>query len=143
MQGYTPMPVFRLVPAVYSFAGQRCTAPRRLIVAQSQADVFTQAFIGAAQSLKIGLPSDPETQSGPMISRGAQARMTQLVRESVQGGGQVLCGGRIPPDHDAGCWFEPTLLSELDLRARAVQEESFGPLAILMIYHHFEEALRL
>ncbi|HEY9840730.1 MAG TPA: aldehyde dehydrogenase family protein [Candidatus Obscuribacterales bacterium] len=130
-----------LATAVYSFAGQRCTAPRRLILAREVATEFTEAFCAAAASLRTGPPADASVQLGPLISPSRQAFMAEWVAESLAAGGQLLLGGRVSPG--PGCWFEATVIGGLGSDARAVREESFGPLALLLTANDFKQALAL
>lgn len=130
-----------LAPAVYSFNSQRCTAPRRLIIHQRCAEDFIAAFVEASQTLCLGQPRDPETALGPLISRSQQTRMAQIVAESQSHEGKLLQGGHVPKGFEAGCWYAPTLLEEQDPGARSVQEESFGPVAVLLRVPDFTTAL--
>jgi acyl-CoA reductase-like NAD-dependent aldehyde dehydrogenase len=66
-----------------------------------------------------------------------------MVESAVGDGGRILCGGRIPQGYEQGCWYEPTLIADVSHQAYAVQEESFGPLAILMEAQDMVEATSL
>ena len=131
-----------LAEAAYAFAGQRCTAIRRLIVERSVVTRFTDAFLAVVSSLRLGDPLDPTTRIGPLISRQQQARMAAIVEEAVAQGGEVLLGGRIPPAFTQGCWFEPTVLSGMVLHAAVVQEESFGPIVVLSQFEGLADGLK-
>lgn len=128
-----------LAPAIFSFAGQRCTALRRLIVEESIMGSFVSALLNATNTLKLGHPSEAQIQVGPLISREQQSRMAALAAS----GGRVLCGGKIPDGYDHGCWFEPTLISDAHPDSLLVQEESFGPVAVMIPAQNIEHALAL
>jgi len=132
-----------LAPAVYSFAGQRCTAPRRLIVPEQHATLFVEAFIQASQRLQPGPLHLPETLLAPLISRAQQEATARRVEASLEAGARVLQGGYIPAAYAAGCWYAPTLICDLQPLAPLVQEESFAPLAVLLTANDFEQALQL
>jgi acyl-CoA reductase-like NAD-dependent aldehyde dehydrogenase/nicotinamidase-related amidase len=132
-----------LARSLFSFGGQRCTAPRRLIVARALQAVLKPALVEAIASLRLGYASDPDTDVGPLISREAQQRMQALVAEAVGNGATLLSGGEIPKGMARGCWFSPTLLENLPLNSPVVCEEAFGPVAVWQETEDLEEALGL
>ncbi len=129
-----------LTPALYGFAGQRCTAPRRLIVDASRRVEFEQALLAQIAGLPIGLPADPGVHVGPLVSRERQQLMASIVRESD---GRLLYGGSVPAGFSEGAWFLPTLIGDPSPTSPVVVEESFGPIAVLMSCNGMEDALRL
>jgi acyl-CoA reductase-like NAD-dependent aldehyde dehydrogenase/nicotinamidase-related amidase len=130
-----------LADSVFSFSGQRCTAPRRLIVERSILDEFTSAFINRASELKIGFPQDITTKIGPLLSEDRQQTMTEIVANALAAGARLLYGGGIPTGFESGCWFEPTVLLSDSCLDQVVREESFGPIAVILPVDNFEEAL--
>jgi alpha-ketoglutaric semialdehyde dehydrogenase len=131
-----------LARAAFSFAGQRCTAIRRLIVDHRVAERFNLAFLDAVEGLRLGHPGDPDTQIGPLVSREQRRRIGDTVDLAIREGGTLMHGGRAPPGYEKGCWFEPTVLSGMDDSAAVVREESFGPVVVLSEVADFEEGLR-
>ena len=114
--------------AAYSFvnAGQDCTAACRLIVHRSVYDDFVDAFVEAAKALQIGDPADPATQTGPVVSLRQAERVLGFIGRAGAQGGRVLAGGRrVGP----GYLIEPTIITDLDQSAEAIQNEIFGPVA--------------
>lgn len=132
-----------LARQAYCFAGQRCTAPRRLIVEHCAYDKFVKSFIKHASLLQIGFPLDPKTQLGPLVSRRRQAYIAALVDQCKREGGRILHGGNIPVDFVQGCWYEPTIVTGVRPDAYIVQEESFGPVVVIQEAKDFDDALRL
>ena len=132
-----------LARAVFSFSGQRCTAPRRIIVLEKVFEVFCEEFTAAVKALKIGDPSDCDTHLGPLISKERQARMAQWLRAALKDGARLLAGGGVPEGLDKGCWFEPTVLADVPADSFLMQEETFGPLAVLTKARDFEHGLEL
>jgi acyl-CoA reductase-like NAD-dependent aldehyde dehydrogenase/nicotinamidase-related amidase len=132
-----------LAPALFSFSGQRCTAPRRLIVERRVKASFEAALVKATLALKIGLPELPETAVGPLISRERQDRMAALVRRAISDGGRLLCGGKSPPGLEQGCWFEPTLIADPNPASAVIREEAFGPVAVVLAADDFTAALEM
>jgi acyl-CoA reductase-like NAD-dependent aldehyde dehydrogenase/nicotinamidase-related amidase len=129
--------------AAFSFAGQRCTATRRIIVAAAVFERFRDAFVSEVRALRVGDPLDPATQVGPLISREKRDQIQAIVAEAERDGARILCGGDVPETGAAGCWFEPTVLAGADPRSPVVQEESFGPLAVMLSALDFDAALEL
>jgi acyl-CoA reductase-like NAD-dependent aldehyde dehydrogenase len=132
-----------LAASAFSFSGQRCTAPRRFIVHRKCRKRFEEALVSAIRSLRLGSPQDPSTQVGPLISRQKQREMLNLVRQSRSAGAKVLCGGRIPERWKEGCWFEPTVVFSRTPDLSVVQQESFGPVTVLLAARDFDHALDL
>lgn len=132
-----------LAAAAFSFSGQRCTAPRRLIVVEPVYDAFRAAFGEAVGALKVGDPRERDTHVGPLISRSCQAAMEQWVHTAVCEGAHVVTGGRIPDGLGYGCWFEPTVLAGARSESAIVQEETFGPLVVLLKARDLDDGIRL
>lgn len=132
-----------LAIAAFSFCGQRCTAPRRLIVHRQVRAVFETALRDAVCGLRIGDPAEPDTRIGPVISREDRERVAEIVAGGVRAGGKLLCGGRVPPEWPHGFWYEPTVVADPPPDARIVTDESFGPVVVLMEARDLNSALDL
>ena len=132
-----------LAASAFSFAGQRCTAPRRFIVHRDSRKRFTEALLSSIQSLRLGYPRDPLTQVGPVISKKKQREMGNIVETSLVEGAKLLCGGKVPDGLESGCWFEPTLLYAPKNNISLIREESFGPVTVLQVARNIDQALAL
>lgn len=130
-----------LAKASFSFSGQRCTAPRRLIVVDPHYCRFCDAFRDAAQKLNIGDPHDRKTEIGPLRSEDRVHSMQRLVRTASEGGGHVLTGGKRPPGLEHGAWFQPTAITGPHPDSPVVQDEAFGPVVVLEQVDTFAAAL--
>jgi acyl-CoA reductase-like NAD-dependent aldehyde dehydrogenase len=128
--------------AAFSFAGQRCTAVRRVIVDHAICESFTEALIAAIGSLPVGLPAAHSTRIGPLVSRAAQQRIAKIVASAREQGATVHVGGRVPIGFEQGCWYEPTLLSGLEHQSPVVQTESFGPVLVRSEAADIDDALQ-
>ena len=128
--------------AAFGFAGQRCTAPRRIIVEVGAAAEFSEAFRLSAEQLVVGSPQDAGTQMGPLVSMEARGRVEAALSAALAGGGRRLCGGPLH-DRGPGCWFAPAVVDRVRPESGAAQEETFGPLALLHTARDLEEAIRL
>ncbi len=127
--------------AAFSFSGQRCTAPRRLIVVDPHYAAFCEALRDACQELRIGDPHHPDTQIGPLRCEDRVRSMHQQVNAATEAGGQILTGGAQPRGFEDGAWFEPTVVTGLPSDSPLVQEEAFGPVVVLQRVASFAEAV--
>lgn len=126
-----------LARAAFAFAGQRCTALRRFIVARPLLESFQEALVAATLSLR------PATDIGPLISRTQRDSVLRVIEAAVQEGGRLLCGGTVPSELEAGCWLTPAVVTDMRPEAKIVQEETFGPVAVLLPADTFDEAIAL
>lgn len=130
--------------SAFGFAGQRCTATRRIIVEPGIREPFLKLLVGALGRLTVGEPLDPATQVGPLISKSRIEDMELEIHFAVTGSGaRVICGGHAPPEMSHGNWFEPTLIECDSPNARIVQKETFGPLAVVQTARNFDHAIEL
>ena len=121
-----------LAVAMFSFAGQRCTAIRRVILLADIADAFTDRLTAGIAKLNLGDPSDPATHLGPVIDHAAQQRFL------------ALAGTTAPANLSAsGCWVAPTLLHDLPPDHPLLTEEVFGPLAAIQVARDLDHAIHL
>lgn len=127
------------VPAKFRNAGQVCAAPVRFLVHRSVYADFRDAFVAQACSLKVGSGLDSGVQMGPLIHERRVFEMQNFVADANAHGGRLLCGGR--RIDRAGFFFEPTVLEGVSLKARAQQEEPFGPIALLDGFDDLQDAI--
>ncbi len=123
-------------------AGQGCAALARLLVHESVYDEFLAAGAAAFDQMVVGDPWDPATNIGPMIRPDHQGRVRGFIEESVAAGGRKLLEVSKPLP-SKGWFVNPVLLGDLAPDARAVQEEIFGPVAVILPFKDTEEAIRL
>ena len=117
--------------------GQICMSTERIIVERPIAEAFGKTLAAKADALKLGDPLQPETQLGPVINKGAIERLQALVDDALAKGAKLLCGGK-----SQGPCYLPTVLYGVTPEMRVYYEESFGPLASIVIVANAEEALR-
>jgi aldehyde dehydrogenase (NAD+)/betaine-aldehyde dehydrogenase len=122
--------------------GQGCAALARLLVHESQYDKFLEAGAAAFDQMVVGDPWDRATNIGPMIRPDHQARVQGFIDGSVAEGGTKLLEVTKPLP-EKGWFVNPVLLGDLPHDARAVQEEIFGPVAVIVPFKDNEEAIRL
>jgi len=135
--------IMPLARSAFSYAGQRCTAIRRFIVNKSLRPAFEDRLRAAVMALKIGHPKDLDTVIGPLISRHHLEQVKAAIAEARAEGARLLCGGSEPDGWQQGCWLEPALLSSVHLQAKIVQQETFGPVAVIQEAHDLAQAIEL
>ncbi len=123
--------------AVFGNAGQDCCARSRILVERSALDSFMDALEEAVEALRVGDPLDEATQMGPLIS----ADQRSIVASFVPDDAPVAIRGSAPDG--PGYWFPPTVLCPVDRDARAVREEIFGPVAVVIPFRDEAEAVAL
>ncbi len=120
-------------------AGQVCTSPTRFFVHESIFDEYTDAFVKRATATVVGNGLDANTEMGPLANARRLDAMIALVENATNCGAQLATGGgRIG---DNGYFFEPTVLVNVPDNADVMQEEPFGPLAIINSVGSLDEAI--
>jgi acyl-CoA reductase-like NAD-dependent aldehyde dehydrogenase len=123
--------------AVFGNAGQDCCARSRILVERSAIEEFLALLEPAVTGLRVGDPADERTQMGPLISAGQREAVASFVPE----GTPVAIRGSAPDG--PGHWFPPTVLTGLAPGDRAVTEEIFGPVVVVLPFADEAEAVRL
>ncbi|MDJ0709037.1 MAG: NAD-dependent succinate-semialdehyde dehydrogenase [Woeseiaceae bacterium] len=110
-------------------AGQVCTSPTRFFVHESIFEEYTGIFERRAAETIVGNGVDPDVEMGPLANDRRIGALTDLVEDARDRGAEVRTGGsRLG---DVGYFFQPTVLANVPDDARVMQEEPFGPLAII------------
>ena len=125
----------------YRNAGQVCTSPTRFFVHQSVYDQFLDTFVERTKATVVGDGMDAGVEMGPLANERRLAAMGNLTADAVDCGAELLTGGnRIG---DTGYFFEPTVLANVPANARVMQEEPFGPIAIINPVDSLDSAIEL
>jgi succinate-semialdehyde dehydrogenase / glutarate-semialdehyde dehydrogenase len=120
-------------------AGQVCVSPTRFFVQESIYRRFADSFAEKAAQLKVGDGLDPTVQMGPLANSRRIDAMEALVADAKSKGARVLAGGsRIG---NRGYFFPLTVLADVPDDARAMNEEPFGPLALVNPVRNLDEAI--
>jgi succinate-semialdehyde dehydrogenase / glutarate-semialdehyde dehydrogenase len=120
-------------------AGQVCVAPTRFFVQEAIYEQFAQSFAEKAKQLKVGNGLDQSTQMGPLANARRIDAMETLVADAKAKGARVLAGGHRLGNR--GYFFPLTVLADLPDDARAMNEEPFGPLALVNPVKTLDEAI--
>jgi betaine-aldehyde dehydrogenase len=123
--------------AVFGNAGQDCCARSRILVEHSALDRFMDALEEHVESIVVGDPLDEKTAMGPLISAGQRETVSSFVPADAP----VAIRGSAPDG--PGYWFPPTVLCPIAPDERAVTEEIFGPVAVVIPFRGEAEAIAL
>jgi len=128
-----------LVGAKFRNAGQICISPTRFLVERQVFDRFVDVFVESAKAIKVGLGVDPSTQMGPLANSRRVEAMQRLTADAVAKGAKLRLGGR-RMQRD-GYFFEPTVFTDVPLDAALMNEEPFGPVAMINPFDDIESAI--
>nr|WP_277349834.1 aldehyde dehydrogenase [Planosporangium thailandense] len=128
---------------IFYNAGQTCNAGSRLLVDRRVADDLLTEVVKVATSIQVGDPLDPDTQMGPVVDSGQLDRVLGYIQLGRDEGAEVLTGGGRIREDSGGTFVAPTVLSEVDNKARVAQEEIFGPVLTSVTVSGEQEAVRL
>lgn len=118
--------------------GQSCIAAKRFILVEEIYAEFVGKFSKAVAQLKSGDPMDEATQVGPLARKDLADQLQRQVKESIAQGAELLLGGK-----QDGCYHEPTVLGKVTSDMVAFNEETFGPLAAMIVAKDEKDAFRL
>lgn len=123
----------------FLYAGQICISTQRIYVVEPVFEEFKKLLMDETKKIKTGDPSEKDTMSGPLIAKVHLNRMTDWVNEAKTMGAEILVGGKIK--NETHNLFEPTLLTNTKKGMKVVDEEAFGPVAIIESVKDFDEAI--
>jgi len=128
----------KLVKAGFYHAGQVCVSVQRLYVHESIVKDFAQRFSNEAHKLIIGDPTNERTEVGPLIDPAEVSRLTEWIKEAVEEGADLLCGGKPLSE---SC-LESTVFLNPPESAKVSTNEVFGPLVCVYSYSDLDEAIQ-
>ena len=128
------------VAGIFGASGQSCVAGSRLLVQDGIADAFLAKLTKIAQNIRLGPPTDPDSEMGPLCTRAQIDHIEAQITKAVAQGGTILCGGKRAQGL-GGLYFQPTIIEcpgpDLDI----VDTELFGP--VLAVQRFRDEAMAL
>lgn len=130
-----------LVDAIWFNQGQVCCAGSRLLVQESIADRFHQKLKSRMKKLRVGDPLDKSIDIGAIVDKSQQERIAELVKLGVEEGAELFQPDIALPKN--GCFYPPTLLTEVDTAHYVANEEIFGPVLVSMTFRTPSEAVAL
>ena len=127
----------RCALGAYANSGQVCISVQRIYADRQVYEPLTERFVKATEAMVVGDPLDERVDVGPMIDLREAERIEGWVNEAQAGGAEVLTGGR-----REGPVYLPTVLARVRPEMKVVAQEAFAPVASVIEYDDFEEALR-
>jgi succinate-semialdehyde dehydrogenase / glutarate-semialdehyde dehydrogenase len=125
----------------YRNSGQTCVCTNRFLVQDSIHDAFVEKLVAAVGELRVGNGMEEGIALGPLVNSGAVEDVHALVSASVDAGARVALGGA---PHELGpCFYQPTVLTEVDAGMPVFQTEIFGPVSPVTRFGDEAEAIRL
>ncbi|MGC5747241.1 aldehyde dehydrogenase [Gluconobacter sp. NFX36] len=123
--------------------GQVCTCNERTYIHEAVYDEFVQKVRQKIADLKVGLPTDPETDMGPKVSEDELKKVHEMVEKAVRQGAKLETGGKRLTGgvYDKGHFYAPTLLTDVSQDMDIVHNEVFGPVMSLIKVKDFDQAL--
>ncbi|MDI3308094.1 MAG: NAD-dependent succinate-semialdehyde dehydrogenase [Acetobacteraceae bacterium] len=128
-----------LAGAKFRNAGQVCVSPTRFLIQEKLYEPFVEKFVAAAKAVKVGNGLEEGTQMGPLAHDRRIPWVETLVADARQKGAEVRTGGeRIG---NKGYFYAPTVLTNVSKEARMMNEEPFGPVAMIAPFREFDEVV--
>jgi len=122
-------------------SGQTCICANRILVQDSIYDAFMDKFVAAVKEFRIGNGLDSESTHGPVVTAKAARDIDVLVKSAIEDGAEVLTGGGI--DDQGECFYQPTVLANVNDQMRVFREEIFGPVAPVFRFSTEAEAIAM
>ncbi|KQO75842.1 NAD-dependent succinate-semialdehyde dehydrogenase [Rhizobium sp. Leaf262] len=120
-------------------AGQVCVAPTRFLVQEGVASQFLDGFVKAAEAVKVGNGLEDGVTMGPLANERRIPAMEALIQDAVSNGAELKTGGK--RIGNKGNFFEPTVLANVPTSAKIMNDEPFGPVAIVNTFKSFDDAI--
>lgn len=135
-----------IVRASFLNQGQVCLCGSRILIQDSIYESFKNKFVEAVNHLKIGDPTDENTDLGSLISPQHLEKVSSYVDLAIEEGGTILTGGKTPEigtEFEGGNWISPVVVEGLSHESRCATEEIFGPLVTLHRFFDDDEAVKI
>ena len=126
--------------SAFGYQGQKCSACSRVIVSEKIYDTFVQKLVGRTKKITLGPSDDPNNYMGPVVSESAMKTILNYI-EVGKKEGKVLTGGKRASGD--GYFIEPTIIADVDPKARLAQEEVFGPVLAVIRAKNYDHALEI
>jgi aminomuconate-semialdehyde/2-hydroxymuconate-6-semialdehyde dehydrogenase len=131
------------IDAIYRNQGEICLAGSRLLLQESIYDEFLEKFVAAVKKIKVGDPTQEETDMGALVSKSHLETVETYVDIGLKEGAKLACGGKRADGLEAGNFYEPTVLYDVNNKWRVAQEEIFGPVLVVIPFKTEEDAIRI
>jgi len=127
----------------FTNCGQVCASVERIYVHESIHDAFLEQVVDITSKLRVGYDTGKhDVEIGPLANQSQLETVTAHVQDAVDKGAKVMCGGG-PVDDLPGYFYKPTVLSNCNPTMKVVNEETFGPVLVVIPFKAEAEAIRL
>ncbi|WP_028586043.1 NAD-dependent succinate-semialdehyde dehydrogenase [Desulfogranum mediterraneum] len=125
--------------------GQACICPNRIYVHRSILEPFVQTLLDRITAMRAGNGLDQGVQVGPLVNQAALDKVDAQVRDAVDRGASLLCGGHRLTDRglDQGTFYAPTLLTGVRPEMLIYREETFGPVAAVIPFDDRDDIIAM
>jgi aldehyde dehydrogenase (NAD+) len=123
--------------------GQVCASLTRIIVTRQRHDEFVDILGAEFASKKVGNAFEPDSLMGPLVSARQRERVESYIAQGIDGGAQLVTGGKRPADLQRGYFIEPTVFAGVDNSSAIAQEEIFGPVLTVIAADDEADAVRI
>ncbi|MED1864899.1 aldehyde dehydrogenase [Fictibacillus nanhaiensis] len=131
------------IDAIYRNQGEICLAGSRLLLQESIYDQFMDKFVDAVKNIKVGDPTQEDTDMGALVSKGHLETVETYVDIGIKEGAKLAYGGKRFEGLGNGNFYEPTVLYDVNNKWRVAQEEIFGPVLVVIPFKTEEDAIRI
>jgi aminomuconate-semialdehyde/2-hydroxymuconate-6-semialdehyde dehydrogenase len=131
------------IDAIYRNQGEICLAGSRLLLQESIYDEFLDKFVAAVKKIKVGDPTKEDIDMGALVSKSHLETVETYVDIGLKEGAKLACGGKRVKGFEAGNFYEPTVLYDVNNKWRVAQEEIFGPVLVVIPFNTEEDAIRI
>lgn len=128
-----------LTRAKYRNAGQTCVSPTRFLVQEGVLKRFVDQVVDASRAIRVGDGSEAQTTMGPLANVRRLHAMEELVADAERNGAVIAAGGKRIGNN--GFFFEPTVLINAPRDSKAMNEEPFGPLSLVVPFKDIDDAI--
>ncbi len=131
--------------AIFANSGQVCSAGSRFLVQDKVYDEFLKKFVERSKKITVGPGLDESTEMGPLVNEVQWNRVKEYIEIGKKEGAKLEVGGDCPQGskYEKGFYINPTVFSNVKQDMRIVQEEIFGPVAVVQKFSKEEEALSM
>jgi succinate-semialdehyde dehydrogenase/glutarate-semialdehyde dehydrogenase len=128
-----------LVSSKFRNAGQVCASPTRFLVQEKVYDRFVEGFVKGAAAVTVGDGLAADTKMGPLVNHKRRNAIEKHIADATVKGAKVETGGR--RIGNKGSFFEPTVVTNVSSDMLAMNEEPFGPIALMRPFRDLDDAL--
>lgn len=130
-----------VIASKFRNTGQTCICANRVYVEAPIAEEFTKLLAAETKRLVVGNGLEPGTQIGPLINEAAYQKVQSHIEDALAKDGKLECGGNRITEFEKGYFIEPTIISNAHDDMKVMQEETFGPVAPVAVFHTLDEVI--